>query len=96
METWITRIMINQALTHLKRARNQYEHVNVDDVANELEDKGGEKTSQNLSGKDLVKIIQQLPEGYRVVFNLMQLKVIRTKKLAGDAGDIGEYFEVTV
>ncbi|APY08530.1 RNA polymerase subunit sigma-70 [Winogradskyella sp. J14-2] len=68
-EGWLKRIAIN---TSLQRYR---ENVGVFDIVNEgnIEDVTVDISNENLSIDFLLKIIQELPDRYRLVFNLYVL-----------------------
>lgn len=66
-EGWIRRIVVNTAIRHLERKKISF---------NELEEnsanhpKVDSSALVNLGQEDLLKLINQLPDGYRMVFNL--------------------------
>src|SRR5690349_7500728 len=66
-EGWIRRVVVNEALTFLRRNRSMY-------IETDLEAAHREPDYQNLSDhleeEDLLSMIQELPAGYRIVFNL--------------------------
>lgn len=68
-EGWLKRIAINTALQKYRQ------HVGVYDIVNEeaIEDSNIEIDDQDLSLDFLLKIIQELPDRYRLVFNLYAL-----------------------
>ncbi|MBX7126701.1 MAG: sigma-70 family RNA polymerase sigma factor [Cyclobacteriaceae bacterium] len=71
LETWITRIMINAALNKQRRKMYLMPVVDVQDVVI------GEEESVSLSGfhyNELLKIIQSLPDGCRIIFNLFAIE----------------------
>jgi RNA polymerase sigma factor (sigma-70 family) len=89
LETWITRIMINQALTHIKRNSHSRDNLNIEELQFDIVDDDGNKTLQHLSGKDLIGMIQKLPEGYRAVFNLYAIEGYSHKEI-GEMLNISE------
>lgn len=69
-EGWAKRIFVNEALEVLRKKQRRLhvaiEDVNLDnDIDNEVN-----KSNVSLSRDELLKHIQQLPDNYRVVFNL--------------------------
>lgn len=64
---WLSRIMTNTAIDHY-RSRIKFSHMADISEAEEL----GTQASvyQKLNYEDLLKLVQQLPPGYRAVFNL--------------------------
>jgi len=78
-EGWIRRIMINTAI------RNKYTHFRAHEV-NTLEGiehpSIDEKITSNLSMMDLMKLVNQLPQGYKIVFNLFAIEGYAHKEIA--------------
>jgi len=64
---WIRRIMINEALQHYRRSKYLRLTVEHEEVGVDPED--SENILANLAAEELVHLIQQLPDGYRMVFN---------------------------
>ncbi|KJD36802.1 RNA polymerase sigma-70 factor [Tamlana sedimentorum] len=77
-EGWLKRITVNTAL---QRYRNE----KVFDIVNEnnIEDEYIEIDDNNISIEYLLKIIQELPDRYRLVFNLYVLDGYSHKEIAG-------------
>jgi len=76
-EGWAKRIMINNALQKFRGVRH-LEIVNEDIVAEEPV----ELDDENISLDYLISIIQELPERYRMVFNLYVLDDYSHKEIA--------------
>lgn len=76
-EGWIKRITINTAL-------QRYRSVGVFDIINEdqIEDVSVEVDEDNISLDFLLQIIQELPDRYRLVFNLYALDDFSHKEIA--------------
>lgn len=71
LETWITRIMINTALNSQRQKLYLMPMVDVTDVALP------EREEVSLSGfhlEELTKMVQSLPDGCRIVFNLFAIE----------------------
>lgn len=68
---WIRRIMINQALGHLRKNKTMYLEVDVEtaEYQSTISQYG-----DHLEAEDLMKLIGQLPLGYRTVFNLYAIE----------------------
>jgi len=70
LEGWIRRISVNTCLDHLKKRKLAFTEDIADlDIA---EDKPW--NNSNLEYNDLVKLLYQLPVGYRLVFNLYAME----------------------
>jgi len=78
-EGWIRRVVVNEALTYLRRNRSMY-------IETELEAADREPDYQNISdhleAEDLLNMIQELPAGYRMVFNLYAIDGFSHKEIA--------------
>lgn len=68
-EGWMRRIVVNTCLSHLRK-QSQYLQVLEEDQI-EIE---ADSTEDYLNTKDLLKFIQQLPAGFRQVFNLYAIE----------------------
>ncbi len=70
-EGWIKRIMINEALCWLRRNKSMYLETDIEKADREP-DYGA--LSDSLEVADLMKMINDLPVGYRTVFNLYAIE----------------------
>jgi RNA polymerase sigma factor (sigma-70 family) len=67
-EGWIRRIVINTAIDHYKKNIYLGNHLTLEDV--EEKDINMVEITSNLRTEELVSVINKMPEGYRIVFNL--------------------------
>jgi RNA polymerase sigma factor (sigma-70 family) len=78
-EGWIRRVVVNEALTYLRRNRSMY-------IETDLEAADRQPDYQNLSdhleAEDLLTMIQELPAGYRIVFNLYAIDGYSHKEIS--------------
>jgi RNA polymerase sigma-70 factor (ECF subfamily) len=68
LEGWIRKIVVNTALDHIKRYAEPFE-----DIEENLPDNfmvNADEITSNLSVQELIDLIQELPEGKRIIFNL--------------------------
>jgi RNA polymerase sigma-70 factor (ECF subfamily) len=84
LEGWIRRIMVNTALDAYRKAKKHQSNVDVDSVGYLLDSE--DYTIENINAQDLLKIIQSIPEGYRVVFNLFAIEGYSHKEVADRLG----------
>jgi RNA polymerase sigma-70 factor (ECF subfamily) len=82
-EGWIRRITVNEALTSLRKSRimvieTDLEYADREPDYNALTD--------HLEAEDLLKIIEKLPPGYRVVFNMYAIDGYSHKEIADQLG----------
>ncbi len=67
-EGWMRKIMVNTSISQYRiNLKHQY-HQDVTEV-NEISD-NSENALEKIEARDLMKVIQQMPEGYKVIFNL--------------------------
>ncbi len=85
-EGWIRRVVVNEALTYLRRNRSMY--IETDLVAADREP-DYQQISDHLEAEDLMNMIQELPAGYRIVFNLYAIDGYSHKEI-GDQLNISE------
>ncbi len=79
--SWITRVAINTCLMHIRKKSLQFISSDLVDVINSPHDDGMSGLDK-LSLQDLTKLIQGLPNGYRVVFNMYVVDGYSHKEIA--------------
>lgn len=79
-EGWVRRIMINTAITHYRR---NLKHAFQDDVEDVpwLEDHSS-NPGGDFTREELLKAINKLPNGYRMVFNMYVVEGYKHKEIA--------------
>lgn len=82
-EGWIRRIMVNESLTFIRRNKSMYLEVDIEHA--DREPNYGTLDSA-LQAEDLLKLIRQLPVGYRTVFNLYAVEGYSHKEIAEQLG----------
>ncbi|MFO8128772.1 MAG: RNA polymerase sigma factor [Bacteroidales bacterium] len=87
LEGWIRRTMINTAINFYKKKVKRYNELNIDKT--ELPDSDEENIIDKLSAEELLATIQELPDGYRMVFNLSVIEGFTHKEI-GDILHISE------
>lgn len=75
LEGWVRRIFVNTAIDYYKKNSKWSDQRPLDsnemDVADlYIQDEYFEQMAASLSSEDLLKMVNQLPDGYRMVFNL--------------------------
>ncbi len=66
-EGWIRRVVVNTALKHLQKKRLSFTEINDN---NQQAPRLESYAYSNLGEEELMKLITQLPAGYRTIFNL--------------------------
>ncbi|MCU0429496.1 MAG: RNA polymerase sigma factor [Cytophagaceae bacterium] len=87
-EGWIKRIVVNTALNHFDKTKKEHYHVDIQ-TSVDIPDTQLESIFERLSNEELLQILQELPEGYRMVFNLYVIEGYTHKEI-GEMLDISE------
>lgn len=82
-EGWIRRIMVNESLMFLRKNYRFNEHTDID----ELPVKAVEvNVEDELAAQDILDLLEQLPTGYRTVFNLYVIEGYKHREIAEQLG----------
>jgi len=84
LEGWVRKIMVNTALNNYKSNLKRSFHVDINEIHESMITT--DIRSENLSEKDLLKLIQELPDGYRMVFNLYAIEGYSHKEIGDKLG----------
>ncbi|MGG6231225.1 RNA polymerase sigma factor [Tenacibaculum sp. SDUM215027] len=76
-EGWIRRIMVNTCISYLRK-KNPIQVSGEDFVFNEV----ATESLENTSVEDIQKLIDELPEGYKLVFNLYAIEGYKHSEIA--------------
>lgn len=79
LEGWIRRIMVNTSLDALRKNKRFQNDSKLEDV--DFKTSSSELASDQLLAEDLLKMIQALPEGYKIVFNLFAIEGYSHKEI---------------
>jgi RNA polymerase sigma factor (sigma-70 family) len=82
LETWITRIMVNTALNAQRKKLYLFPMVDVEDTNLTTE----EVSITGMNVQDLLEMIQSLPQGCQVVFNMFAIEGYSHKEIADMLG----------
>ncbi len=83
-EGWIRKIMVNCALLRYRNKSHLHPVVNLDSYGNDL--KIETDIAANLDAKELLSLVQTLPAGYRIVFNLYVFEGYKHREIAEALG----------
>ncbi len=78
-EGWVRRIMVNTALNYCRKSAYKYENIGIEDYQDKVVNS---KAISLLSEQELLGMIQKLPDGYRMVFNLYIIEGYSHKEIA--------------
>jgi RNA polymerase sigma-70 factor (ECF subfamily) len=70
-EGWMKRIMINEALGYIRKNKSMYLETDIEAADKEPD---FDQLSTELETEDLLKMINELPSGYRTIFNLYAIE----------------------
>ena len=78
---WMKKIMVNTAITHYHRNLKHHYHQDIEDIR-ETDIDGMEMGTADFTREELSNVIQDLPDGYRMVFNLYAIEGYKHKEIA--------------
>lgn len=81
LEGWIRKIIVNTALDTIRKNKKFMNDVEMDKVDYQLENHN-ENAVESLSAQDLLKVIQEMPPGFRTVFNMYVIEGYSHKEIA--------------
>ena len=81
---WIRRVMVNTALMYLRKMKKFQVHVEIEEVDFFLE--SNESLFSGIAAGELMQMIQQLPAGYRTVFNLYAIEGYNHREIGEQLG----------
>jgi len=83
LEGWVRRIMVNVSLEKFRKQSMLYP---VEDMAVFESQMADDTTSEKVSATELLKLVQQLPPQYRMVFNLYVVEGFSHQEISGKLG----------
>ncbi len=81
---WLRRIIINTAINQYHKNSSQFHQLVT--IENGQEFKNEEMITSNITYKEIIRLIQNLPPAYRTVFNLFVIEGYKHKEIAGILG----------
>jgi RNA polymerase sigma-70 factor (ECF subfamily) len=84
LEGWIRRVMVNTALDQIRKNGKTLGDVSVDDVQYKIEI--NDHIAEQLMAEDLLKLINSMPDGYKVVFNMFAIEGYTHNEIADTLG----------
>jgi RNA polymerase sigma-70 factor (ECF subfamily) len=77
---WSNKIMVNASLQYLRKWKNLSFSQNIDDYEDHFTEQEG--VYEKIGNKELTGMVQELPDGYRIVFNLYVMEGYKHKEIA--------------
>lgn len=84
LEGWIRKIVMNESLTYLRQNKTMQMNIDIEDAKYLVP--GNNHVGENINEKDLLKMIQQLPIGFRTVFNMYAIEGYSHKEISEQLG----------
>ena len=81
MEGWVRKTFVNTAINYYNQRSKDHAEVSID--KSEADQAISEDAIDKLSVDELLKLIQELPEGYRLVFNLYVMEGYSHQEISG-------------
>ncbi len=78
-EGWLRKVVVNESLSYLRKNKNMYLETDLEALHHEP---NFEKIDTQLEAEDLLKMINDLPTGYRIVFNMYAIDGFSHKEIA--------------
>ena len=82
-EGWIRRIMVNESLMYLRKNKQWRAEIALEDATPEADTTFAD---QDLMAEDLMNLLEQLPAGYKTVFNLYAIEGYSHAEIAESLG----------
>ena len=76
---WMKRIMVTTCLEWIRKNKQMYREVDLDSISHPLDLVSME---EHLEAEDLMKLVYQLPQGYRTIFNLYAIEGYNHNEIA--------------
>jgi RNA polymerase sigma factor (sigma-70 family) len=79
-EGWVRRIMVHASIEHIRRKKQTSVFDDIENVVHHPESETD--ATAKIGEKELLKMIHQLPDGYRTVFNMYAIEGYSHKEIA--------------
>lgn len=83
-EGWLRRVIVNTCLDQIRKDTKFKSNVSMDSVQNYIQFDG--YIVEKMSAEDLLKLVDEMPDGYRVVFNMFAIEGFSHKEIAEHLG----------
>ena len=84
LEGWIRRIVVNSCLDQIRKNSKFLNDVQAEKVEYKLDQNSF--IAENLMAQDLMNLIQKMPDGYRVVFNMFAIEGFSHQEISEHLG----------
>jgi RNA polymerase sigma factor (sigma-70 family) len=80
-EGWMKKIIVNTAISHFHKNKKFNEFQDIDRIK-EAEIENEKYDGQEFTQEELLNVINKMPEGYKVIFNLYAIEGFKHKEIA--------------
>lgn len=77
---WVKKIIVNTAITHYHKHKKHHFNDDLDEVKEKVPD--DRSADEGIVEDDLYRVLQRLPEGYKIIFNLYAIEGYKHKEIA--------------
>jgi len=84
LEGWIRRIVVNSCLDQIRKNTKFLNDIQAEEVEYKLDQNSF--IAENLMAEDLMNLIQKMPDGYRLVFNMFAIEGYSHQEIASQLG----------
>jgi RNA polymerase sigma-70 factor (ECF subfamily) len=84
LEGWVRRIVVNTCLDQIRKNTKFLGDIQAEEVEYKLEQNSF--IAEQLMADDLMRLVQQMPDGYRVVFNMFAIEGFSHQEIAEQLG----------
>lgn len=82
-EGWMKRVFVNLALERIRKNKTtNFSTEDIENLSDDIVDDSTEEGMETISAKELLRMVQELPEGYATVFNLYAIENYSHKEIA--------------
>ncbi len=83
-EGWLKKIMVNTAINHYQKNLKHYFHIQIDKLHETISDYVDDDlhADESLPKEKIMALVQDLPDGYRFVFNMYVFEEFSHKQIA--------------
>lgn len=78
-KNWLRRILINTAIDHIRKNIKHTNYLQIEEIE---ESHTNEEIINDLTAKDIIKLLDQLPKLHRMVFNLFEIQGYSHKEIS--------------
>lgn len=77
---WVRRVTVTTALMHIRKKRMVFSEIEIHTLAENRQ--SDDNILSAIGAREIMKMVQQLPDGYRMVFNLYVVEGFTHKEIA--------------